>query len=130
MAAFLGLTGSQLNARDALQLSIGTHVIDHESRQELVERLLALPWAMRGEQDNAELIEQLLSSVHKEPSDLENEAALPDWQVTVDDLLATADALSALAGASPLIDKGLANLLRVAQRLPRLCSSNCAECRT
>ena len=110
VAAFLGLTGSQLNARDALQLSIGTHVIDHESRQELVERLLALPWAMRAEQDNAELIEQLLSSVHKEPSDLENElVALPDWQVTVDDLLATADALSALAGASPWIDKGLAN---------------------
>jgi enoyl-CoA hydratase/carnithine racemase len=110
VAAFLGLTGSQLNARDALQLGIGTHVIDHESRHELVEGLLALPWAVGAEQGNSQLIEQTLAGVHKEPVELTNElAALPDWQVAVDDLQATAKALSALAGVSPWVDKGLAN---------------------
>lgn len=113
VAGFLGLTGSQLNARDALQLGIGTHVIDHASREDLLAQLARLPWGLGAHGANETLLEQALAAIHTPPQDLPSEiAALPDWQIAVDDLPATVKALEGLAGISEWIDKGLANFAK------------------
>jgi enoyl-CoA hydratase/carnithine racemase len=113
VAAFLGLTGSQVNAVDALQLGIGTHMVEHESRHELLQSLLLLPWTPGSDQHNTQILEQTLVAAHVVAGELPSElAALPDWRVVVDDLQATAQALNALAGASSWVDKGLANFAK------------------
>ena len=82
VAAFLGLTGSQLNARDALELGIGSHVIEHETRDQLVPQLAELPWGVGADEANKALLENFLATLHKQPSQLPNEIdAIPDWSV-------------------------------------------------
>ena len=136
VAGFLGLTGSQLNARDALQLGIGTHVIDDASREELLAKLARLPWSLGAHEANATLVEQTLAAAHRPPQDLPSELAqLPDWQISVNDLPATVKALQALAGRSTWIDKGLANFAKgcpttaaiVLEQLRRVPAMNLAQ---
>jgi enoyl-CoA hydratase/carnithine racemase len=111
VAAFLGLTGSQLNARDALELGIGSHVIEHETRDELVPQLAELPWSVGVNKANIALLQNFLATLHKQPSQLPSEIdAIPDWSVRLDDLAATTSALFALQGQSDWIDRGLENL--------------------
>ena len=111
VAAFLGLTGSQLNARDALELGIGSHVIEHETRDQLVPQLAELPWGVGADEANKALLENFLATLHKQPSQLPNEIdAIPDWSVRLEDLAATTSALFALQGQSDWIDRGLQNL--------------------
>jgi enoyl-CoA hydratase/carnithine racemase len=111
VAAFLGLTGSQLNARDALELGIGSHVIEHETREELVPQLAELPWSAGANEANIARLGNFLATLHKPPLQLPSEVeTVPEWSVQLDDLAATASALFALEGQSAWIDRGLQNL--------------------
>ena len=111
VAAFLGLTGSQLNARDALSLGIGSHVIDHEVRDSVLPQLAELSWQAGSNEANASLLEEFLATLHQPPCQLPTELdVLTEWAVQVDDLASTAKALFALQGQSDWIDRGLDNL--------------------
>ena len=113
VAAFLGLTGSQLNARDALSLGIGTHVIGHDSREDVLTDLAELSWQLSSDAANSAVLEDFLAVLHKAPRELPSELeALPEWAVQVEDLVSTAAALFALQGQSEWIDRGLDNLRR------------------
>jgi enoyl-CoA hydratase/carnithine racemase len=111
VAAFLGLTGSQLNARDALNLGIGSHVIDHGARDDLVPQLAGLSWNARSSEANVGVLESFLATVQTSVADLDSELeAVPEWSVQLDDLASTTAALFALQGQSNWIDRGLENL--------------------
>jgi enoyl-CoA hydratase/carnithine racemase len=111
VAAFLGLTGSQLNARDALNLGIGSHVVDHGTRDDLVPQLAELKWNARSNEANVGLLESFLATVQTSVADLESELeAVPEWTVQLGDLASTTAALFALQGQSNWIDRGLENL--------------------
>lgn len=130
IAVFLGLTGSQINAADALELGIGTHCIEHGDREALSAHLLGLPWIGgngtggngsegngsegngsedNGAADNDEMLQR----------ELFTEVALPDLQITeipqrhidFEDLDAQVAALTALRGRSEWLSRGVENLL-------------------
>ena len=111
-AAFLGLTGSHVNAADALTTGMGTHAIAHDRRGELLPGLMDLAWQGDPDTDRA-LLTRFLGD-KAEPAS----AGLPEGQLdpVPDDLFAggslaaVAANLYALAGASDWIDRGIANL--------------------
>lgn len=109
-AAFLGLTGSHVNAADGLLTGMGTHVIAHDSRQQWLDDLLGLPWSEHSPA-NHEMLETWLSAlgeVDLAPSEL---AAVPERVPEFINLQAECAAIEDLAGRSKWIDRGIANLV-------------------
>ncbi len=111
MAALLTLTGSQVNATDALALGIGTHVIGHEARAEFVAGLLKLSWQRGARKTNDEVLEGYLArqayAGDMPDSDVD---AVHVHRIDLSSLSACADSILALEGTSKWMDRGAANL--------------------
>jgi enoyl-CoA hydratase/carnithine racemase len=110
VALFLGLTGSQVNATDALALNLGTHLIDHEQRLVLIDGLIKVPWS-----ENSQLNRELLDDYFKENS---FQGEMPESEVSglsgldleAGDISSCVASIKALEGGSKWIDRGISNL--------------------
>ena len=113
-AAWLGMTGSQMTAADALHIGLGTHSIAAAAWPALVDALLGATWTGDGATDRA-CTERCIASVERPPlpdsalvahrSMLED--ALPTLPTSVRD---TAQRLTGLAGRDDYVDRGLATM--------------------
>jgi enoyl-CoA hydratase/carnithine racemase len=108
-AVFLGLTGSQVNASDALLTGMGTHVTDHDKRDAWLQGLLSLSWTDNSA-SNADLIARWLEGAAVPMLPDSELARVPQREVRFDDLLGEIQAVYALKGTSPWIDRGINNL--------------------
>ena len=61
VGAYLGLTGAQLNARDALDLGLADHFVPRERRAELLEALSRAEYASRSPRDLQAGVEQAIA---------------------------------------------------------------------
>jgi len=111
-AGFLGLTGSHLNATDALLVGLGTHVISHSGRVPWLRDLFELPWRSDSTANEEVLTEWLAAGCTQEASILPDSelVRVPERDVDCADLVAEASAIYALAGTSQWIDRGIGNL--------------------
>ena len=111
MAALLTLTGSQVNATDALALGIGTHVVAHDARADFLSGLTQLAWRIGAPKDNNEVLEHYVAQqayIGDMPdSDV---AGINLHRIDLTSLSACADSILALEGASKWMDRGAANL--------------------
>jgi enoyl-CoA hydratase/carnithine racemase len=62
---FLGLTGAQLKAADALFVGFADHVVAQADKQKVFEALLALEWTGERDQDDALLTDVLRANAHE-----------------------------------------------------------------
>ncbi len=134
-AEFLGLTGSHVNAADALLTSMGTHVTAHTERHAWLRDLLELPWSAEADANHALLSKWLDDQSQPElaPSEI---SRVPERDINFEDLLGEAEAIYALQGTSDWIDRGIANLRGgcpttagiVLEQLRRVQSMSLAEC--
>jgi len=112
-ALFLGLTGSHVNAQDALTVGMGTHVLPQAQRGDLIPLLGDLTWRGSVAADSV-MLEQYLS----EAALFDQSLSLPDGELgAVPETLARAESLNeavamvyALEGESKWVDRGIANL--------------------
>jgi enoyl-CoA hydratase/carnithine racemase len=111
MAALLTLTGSQVNATDALALGIGTHVIGHDSRQDFVTGLTALAWQAGAADHNHKVLSGYLQQqAHTGEMPASDMAAIDTKAIDLNSLSACVDSILALEGTSKWMDKGVASL--------------------
>ena len=108
-ALFLGLTGSHVNASDALLTGMGTHVVAHDERESWLRGLLELPWSAEPEVNTETLKNWLDAQARPDLADSEI-SRVPERDIHFDDLVGEVDAVYALEGTSPWIDRGIANL--------------------
>ena len=107
-ASFLGLTGSHINASDALVAGVGTHMISHDSRASLLVAALNLEW--QGSEADHEMVKSWLAAM-EEPESPEAELLnVPERNPDFSDFAAEIAATRALAGTTDWIDRGLGNL--------------------
>lgn len=134
-AEFLGLTGSHVNAADALLTGIGTHVTTHAERHAWLRELLKLPWSAEAGA-NRELLANWLDT-QPQPQLPESELSrVPERDINYEDLAGEAEAIYALEGTSAWIDRGITNLRNgcpttagiVLEQLRRVPSMSLAEC--
>jgi enoyl-CoA hydratase/carnithine racemase len=110
IALFLGLTGSQVNATDALALNIGTHMIDHEQRQMFVDRLVTMAWSEDDAGNRALLDEYLVSCSYQGQRPDPELSAFDGALVEVGGLSDCVASIVAMQGRSAWIDRGIGNL--------------------
>ncbi|MDA7784409.1 enoyl-CoA hydratase/isomerase family protein [Pseudomonadales bacterium] len=110
IALFLGLTGSQVNATDALALNIGTHMIDHEQRQMFVDGLATMAWSEDDAGNRALLHEYLLSCSYQGQRPEPELSAFDGALVEVGSLSDCVTSIVAMQGKSAWIDRGIGNL--------------------
>lgn len=111
-AMFLGLTGSHVNAQDALLAGMATHAIDHAARTRILEVLADLQFSGDYAADLAVLRTWLDAETKGmtsalPASELQN---VPERDVPATELAAEVAAVNRLAGTSTWIDRGLQNL--------------------
>ncbi|MEM7002758.1 MAG: enoyl-CoA hydratase/isomerase family protein [Pseudomonadota bacterium] len=111
-AMFLGLTGSHVNAQDALLAGMATHAMDHAARTRIPEVLADLQFSGDYATDLAMLrtwldadAEGMTSALPA--SELQN---VRERDVPATELAAEVAAVNSLAGTSAWIDRGLKNL--------------------
>jgi enoyl-CoA hydratase/carnithine racemase len=111
MAALLTLTGSQVNATDALNLGIGTHVISHDGRADFLAGLTSLSWQAGATDHNRQALSVYLEQQahHGEMPD-SDVAAIDLKAIDLTSLSACVDSIVALEGTSKWMDKGVASL--------------------
>ena len=110
IALFLGLTGSQVNATDALALKIGSHMIDHEQRQDFIDGLMSMAWS-QDDKGNRKLLEAHLDNCKYQGQRPESELpALAEAPVDPTSLSHCVNSIAAMQGRSPWIDRGIGNL--------------------
>jgi len=110
IALFLGLTGSQVNATDALALNIGTHMIDHEQRQMFVDGLATMAWSEDDAGNRALLDEYLVSCSYQGQRPEPELSAFDGALVEVGSLSDCVTSIVAMQGKSAWIDRGIGNL--------------------
>lgn len=108
-ASFLGMTGSHINATDALKSGVATHVVAQQQRAALVSGLTQLPWGEDSTANHA-LLDDWLSSRSNPPLPQSELLNVVDREVHFDDFEKEVAQLNALNGASDWIDRGLRNL--------------------
>lgn len=139
-AAYLGMTGANINARDALDCGWASHAVLAQDIYKLTHELSALSWSQAA-QDHQRQIEEMLA-----PKAASIAAQLPSPQLaaceqgierldgaSTPELMAT---LEQQAGRSPWIDKALATMHRgcptslgiVAKQLQRIQTLDLVEC--
>jgi enoyl-CoA hydratase/carnithine racemase len=109
-AIFLALTGSQINATDALQLGIATHCIAHGSRASLINQLCRLPWHTAPTQG---LLDDLLDEQLTVDDSLMPAARIsdvPERAIDFDDVAAQVAALTELPSENEWVQRGIKNL--------------------
>ena len=107
-ASFLGLTGSHINASDALLAGIGTHMVGHEERGYVLTEALALDW--QGSEGDHELVAAWLAQKKQPeaaPAELIN---VPEREPDFADFSSEVAAVQALGGVSDWVERGLTNL--------------------
>ena len=110
IALFLGLTGSQVNATDALELNIGTHIIDHEQRQIFIDGLASMGWG-QDDIDNRTLLDEYLASCNYAGQRPESElVVLAEMDLDASNLSICVQNIIALQGRSQWVDRGIGNL--------------------
>ena len=111
MAALLTMTGSQVNATDALQLGIGTHVIHHEDRADVIEGLRQLNLQAGYPDENTVAIAQYLSDRAFDGDMPASDVAQVDVErIDISSLSACVESIKAQQGRSKWMDKGIASL--------------------
>jgi len=108
-AEFLGLTGSHVNAADALVTGMGTHVIEHDRRGALLDGLPALPWTGNSGTD-AQMLGAWLEQLDTPPLPDSEMRHVPERSINHADLAGEVAAITDLAGRSKWIDRGIANM--------------------
>ena len=108
-ASFLGMTGSHINATDALESGIATHVVAQEQRSALVADLTQLPWGEDSITNHA-LLDDCLSRCSNPPLPQSELVNVVDRAVHFGDFEKEVAHLNALSGRSDWIDRGLGNL--------------------
>lgn len=107
LGVFLGMTGSHMNAADALATGVGTHFFSSARRAELLPGLLELNWSGFESKDHRLLAQWLDTQSESAPMAAET-AAVPvslDAQGSIQEIAAS---VRALAGTSEWIDRGIA----------------------
>jgi len=108
-AVFLGLTGSHLNAADALAVGLATHVVPHAEREILLAKLKAVSFT-EDTASNMQLIADSLAGLPDVEMPVAEIQQLPVFATTFDDLVKQVQVLDGLQGLSKWIDRGLQNL--------------------
>ncbi len=107
-ASFLGLTGSQINAADALLVGLATHSVGHEDRGRVLAALSEVTFG--GDEQDSELVVEQLNRLTAETLPEAQINAVAEREVYFDDFQREIAATLALSGASDWVDKGLGNL--------------------
>jgi enoyl-CoA hydratase/carnithine racemase len=108
-AVFLGLTGSHVNAADALTVGLATHVVPHAERSTLLTMLKSVSFSKDADANTQAIADALASlpAVDLPEGEIQQ---LPDFAITLDNLARQVQALENLEGQSRWIDRGLQNL--------------------
>ena len=107
-ASYLGLTGSHINAADALASGVGTHMVSHDNRASLLQDALKLEW-QGGEADRG-MVSDWLAGIEQPESADSQLVKVPERAPDFSDFAAEIAATRALAGRTDWIDRGLSNL--------------------
>lgn len=107
-ASFIGLTGSHLNATDALVCGLATDLIAQAERAKLIPALTELAW-LTADTDHI-LVSECLNRFAPPELPVSELQQVPQRQVFFADLQQEVAAIYALAGTSKWIDRGIANL--------------------
>ena len=110
-AALLTMTGSQVNATDALELGIGTHVVSHDEQVAILEGLEQLHWQAGSSQTNrAAVAEYLASQTYTGDMPTSDIAGVDLERINLSSLSNCYSSILALEGTSKWVDKGVAAL--------------------
>ena len=107
-ASFLGLSGAQLNAADALLVGIGTHVVDHDRRHVILDEALSLPWQANA--SDVDLVDEWLATLATPAMPEAQISAVPERVPDFEDFAGEISAVQNLQGLSDWVDKGIGNL--------------------
>ena len=111
VAALLTMTGSQVNATDALELGIGTHVVGHDEREAFLEGLEQLNWQAGSPQTNgAALADYLSSQAYSGDMPASDIAVVDVERIDLSSLSNCYSSIQELEGTSKWVDKGVAVL--------------------
>jgi enoyl-CoA hydratase/carnithine racemase len=135
VATFLAMTGSHINAADALAIGLGTHAVAAAERHRVAERLLGAPWTGRAAAD-CEVAAGALSDLPGAGLPALQIDAVPDELHPDGSAAEVAARIQALAGRDNWIDRGLATLRRgcpaslgiVTEQLRRAPGLSLADC--
>ncbi|MBU3055903.1 enoyl-CoA hydratase/isomerase family protein [Pseudomonas indica] len=117
LGLFLGLTGSPINARDALDLDLADRFLLDEQQNELIERLIQLNW-----QDQVPLqLNSLFQALEHEAREKMPAAQWLPRRAHIDALLDVPDLPSAWHAVTGLKDDGDTLLARAAKTLAEGC---------
>lgn len=108
---FVGMTGSHLNAADALGIGLGTHNLSTGAFDSFIGKLASLAWRGEPEADGA-LIDACLRQLPSAELPASQLPLIPESLGAAEELGGVVESLRALAGVDPWIDRGLANLNR------------------
>ncbi|MFC3609168.1 enoyl-CoA hydratase/isomerase family protein [Stutzerimonas tarimensis] len=113
LGLFLGLTATQVNARDALDLSLADRLLRDDQQPELIEGLLQLNWSQQPELQLNSLLRMLEESARAQAP----EPQMLPRRARIDELLDVADLPGAWHALVALRDDPDALLARAAQNL-------------
>ncbi len=108
-ASFLGLTGSHINAADALETGVATHCVAHDDRQGVLTSLLDLPWQEDAAGHLASM-RSLLDQVQTPQLPASQITDVPERDPDFASLDHEVAQVRALAGVSEWVDRGIGNL--------------------
>ena len=134
-ALWLGLTGSHVNAADALRTNMGDYAIAHDARQPWMDDLRKLDLTGDAQKDN-DLIRAWLSALDDPELPSSELDPINEHPGELGDLASEVARLQAFSGASTWIDKGLGNLANgcpttagiVLEQLRRVPTMQLADC--
>jgi enoyl-CoA hydratase/carnithine racemase len=105
------MTGSQVNATDALELGIGTHVVGHDEREAFLKGLEQLNWQAGSPQGNrAVLAEYLAVEAYTGDMPVSDVAVVDVESIDLSSLSSCYGSIQELEGTSKWVDKGVATL--------------------
>ncbi len=107
---FLGLTGANVNAADALFVGMADHFITHDRKAAVLEALLSSPWSEQSE-DNHKLIGSILRHFELESQDslphskVQEHFDLIDRLTQAKDVLSVVERICKLESSDPWLDR-------------------------
>jgi enoyl-CoA hydratase/carnithine racemase len=117
LGLFLGLSATQVNARDALDLGMADRCLGEDQQENLIDGLLQLNWQSQA----AAQLNSLLRALEHEARELLPAAQLLPRRERIDALLDVTDAAGAWAALSSLQDDSDALFARAAKTLGKGC---------